>query len=461
MNDDEETTTKPKRKPKRRTRSPHPGVVLKRRKLPSGATSWRARYTDPDTGRETYTTLDPLALPNAEARTQWAKQLANELARKRMDRAAGVRPVDATALDEAIAGYLETARVRLRKKTIETHELAIAQLKTWARREGVTSTADLTRPKLASLREALIRQPKRTASGTKRGATKATDRTRSPYSINRELASIKAICNVWRTQGRLPNVHRDDLADALAALPTPHEDPPFLRSTELQSLIAAALRHDAATFTITREENAGMRPKGSTLRYVAIAPFLAVLVLSGMRRGEALALAWNMVDLDALDHAGAVVGEIRLPASVVKTKRARTIGLEVSPALRRILAALRLRRTGARVFDGYTGDLVEAARRRMLSEYGAPAFDWQTLRSTAATYLTNAPGIFGAASVFMSARQLGHSVSVAEKHYLGVHRGIPRDAKTIEAAMQIEGALSDVLGATVTRAERPARRLAK
>ena len=58
--------------------------------------------------------------------------------------------------------------------------------------------------------------------------------------------------------------------------------------------------------------------------------------------------------------------------------------------------------------------------------YGAPDFDWQMLRSTCATYLTNAPGIFGAATVFLSARQLGHSVTVAECHYLGVHRGIPK-----------------------------------
>jgi hypothetical protein len=38
----------------------------------------------------------------------------------------------------------------------------------------------------------------------------------------------------------------------------------------------------------------------------------------------------------------------------------------------------------------------------------------------------------------MSAKQLGHSVDVAEKHYLGVVRSIPRDERTLEAAMQIE-----------------------
>jgi hypothetical protein len=29
--------------------------------------------------------------------------------------------------------------------------------------------------------------------------------------------------------------------------------------------------------------------------------------------------------------------------------------------------------------------------------------------------------------------RLGHSVAVAERHYLGVHRGIRRDARTLEA----------------------------
>ena len=137
------------------------------------------------------------------------------------------------------------------------------------------------------------------------------------------------------------------------------------------------------------------------------------------------------------------VGEIRLKAALTKTKQARTIGLEVSPALRAMLSALKLAAAADEpfVFGGatpYSVDLVESARARLLLEYGAPKCDWQSLRSTAATFLTNAPGIFGAATVYLSARQLGHSVAVAERHYLGVHRGIARDARTLENAMQVE-----------------------
>ena len=87
--------------------------------------------------------------------------------------------------------------------------------------------------------------------------------------------------------------------------------------------------------------------------------------------------------------------------------------------------------------------------KRLKERYGAPpAAGWQVLRVTTATYLCNAPGIYGSASPFMESRQLGHSVIVAEKHYAGLIRGIPIDAKTLEAAMQIEDESAEVIAAT-------------
>lgn len=63
---------------------------------------------------------------------------------------------------------------------------------------------------------------------------------------------------------------------------------------------------------------------------------------------------------------------------------------------------------------------------------------WQLLRSTCSTYLTNAPSIAGAAAVFVSAKRCGHSVMVAKKHYAGLV-SVSREARTLEAAMGIEG----------------------
>jgi integrase len=253
---------------------------------------------------------------------------------------------------------------------------------------------------------------------------------------------------------------RDDIADALKALPVLREQPVYLHPMQIKSLLEAATRHDTAVFSATRAEHAGLRTLGTTRRYEPISAFTAFLLLTGCRRGEALGLTWSDVELEALDHEGRRVGDIRLKAAATKTKRARTIGLEVSPALRALLAEMQLRAADDEpyVFGGaepYSVDLVEAARSRLLRDYGAPQFDWQTLRSTCATYLTNAPGIFGAATVFLSARQLGHSVTVAERHYLGVHRGIARDAHTLEAAMQVEDTIKYLGGARRTDAVAP------
>jgi integrase len=446
---------------KRRIRSPHPGVVLNCRTLPSGREQWRARFTDPSTGRETDVTLDPVALPTQEARRLWAVRKSKALAKLEMDRKAGDHKGDPKPLAEALEAYRASAQLRLRPKTIVTYELAVARMLRWAERAGVQSTGELTRARLVDFRAFLMAAPRKTAKrGGKRGARRETARKRSPVSINVELRSAKALLNAWRVAGLLPALDKDAIGDALKALPVPREQPAYLAPAQLQKLLQAALRHDADTFTETRAEHAGQLPKGSTRRYEPIAPFTAFLLLTGCRRGEALGLCWSDVDLDALDAQGRTVGEIRLSAASTKTHRARTIGLEVSPAVRALLAAMKLRagRDAVHVFelrakDGaepYTVDMVESARQRLLSEYGAPAFDWQTLRSTCATYLTNAPAIFGAATVFMSARQLGHSVAVAERHYLGVHRGIPKDAHTLEAAMQLEAALREVLAAAST-----------
>lgn len=444
-------------KRKRRIRSPHPGVVLKRRELPSGNVSWRARFTEPETGREVYETLDA-SLTTREARAQWATRKAEDLARRRVAMSAGY--VEPKTIEQAVADYLKHAEKvrRLRPKTLHTYGLALDNLKAWAPGARVRTTADLTPAKLQGLARHIEGMSRKTsAAGGKRGAKGASREPRSKVTVNREFRTLKTVLNVWRQDRLTPHLHRDDIRDAFKAREVDRTAPEFHRPAEIKKLLEAVLRHDAACFDMTRAERSGRAPIGSTTKHEPIAPFFAVLLLTGMRRGEALSLPWSAVDLDAVDHTGRVVGEIRLSAALTKTRRDRTVGLEVSPALRRILAAMRLQRgRAARVFGGYTPDMVETARRRLVSEYGAPEFTWQGLRSTCATYLTNARGIFGAATVYMSARQLGHSVAVAERHYLDQHRGIPEDARTLEAAMQVESELAKVLASVSGAASRAA-----
>jgi integrase len=307
---------------------------------------------------------------------------------------------------------------------------------------------DLTGPLLVAFRAELVRERRRVhVKGGKRGALKTTSEPRSPYTVNRELRSVGTILAYVRKLGLLPRLSTDELRDALEKLKVSSDRIDYRKPHELQKLIEAALRHDEEMFKATREEHAGLRPPGSTPRHEPIAPFVAAAILTGMRFGELVDLEWKQVDLEALDDEGIAVGELHL-TSATKTKKARTVGLEVSPALRKMLAAMKLKSGGKGSVFGLTRGTATAAGRRLGREFGAPeCAGWQALRRTTGTYLTNASGIFGAASAYRSAKQLGHSVQVAERHYVGVARGIPRDARTLEAAMQIEAQMASVIEA--------------
>lgn len=437
---------------KRRTRTPHRGVKIKARARPGGDVAYLARWRDPLTGRAVDLSLTRLGLTTEEARRDWAIRKSKGLAREAAAIAAGdVRRAETPPAD-AVACYLEDCGSRLRPGTVGTYGDAVRRFAAWLQDLRLRAVEELSAPLLADFRAALLREPfQRSARGGGRGAKKASPKKHAPASVNRILRAVKTMLAEWRRRGLLPRLDSDAIADSLRALPVPKPRPTFLKPEELRRLLEAALRHDEATFALTRAEKEGEAPAGSTPRYQPIAPFVAFVLLTGCRFGEALALPWDRVDLDALDEFGKPVGEIVLDHAATKTHHARAIDLAVSPALRALLAAMRLRRgEAAYVFGGpapLSLDLANAALRRLCSTYGAPRFTWKTLRSTCDSYLVNAPGVFGAGAAYRAARQLGHSVVVAERHYQGLVRGIPRDARTLEAATQIE----DLAGRIVAR----------
>jgi hypothetical protein len=132
---------------KRRIRSPHPGVVLKQRTLPSGASAWRARFDDPDSGREVYITLHPTELSTAEARRLWAIRKSKTLAKRRMELEAGAAIKSETPIAGAVDVYLVDAKHRLRASTLRTYRhQGLDQFRRWVASRNLAHIEELTQP---------------------------------------------------------------------------------------------------------------------------------------------------------------------------------------------------------------------------------------------------------------------------------------------------------------------------
>jgi integrase len=144
---------------------------------------------------------------------------------------------------------------------------------------------------------------------------------------------------------------------------------------------------------------------------------------------------------------------LELPAHITKNKRARSVPLSITPMLAAMLRPGRKGGKTGRILAEYSIDIIEDACRFLISELQpdepklgerlrcqAPKFTPHTLRRSCGTYIVCAPAIYGGATgaaLHMAAARLGHSVSVGQKHYIGVIE-IPNTAKTIEAAMQLD-----------------------
>jgi integrase len=295
---------------------------------PEGRHWWRARWADPDTGRTIKETLDA-SLTTAELRADWAVRKSKALARRRHELEGGALPKTGTLLADALDRYF-VDHPHLRARTREGYRTAADKLVTFC---GPRFGADdLNRPRLAAFCAELAKQPRAAAvRGGKRGQRRADAEPRAPYTINSEILRVGTVLHYARRLGLLPRLNADDLADGLKKLPVSVDAPEFLKPTQLQRLLDTALAHDADTFKATRAEHAGNGTRGSTPRYTSIAPLVALLLLTGMRFGEGLALTWEQIDLDALGDDGHPGGEIILKAVKTKTKRGRVVTFDPRP----------------------------------------------------------------------------------------------------------------------------------
>lgn len=429
-------------KPTKRIRSPHPGVVLKNRVWPSGKEIWLARWFDPDTGKRKDTNLTKLGQSNAEMRRAWAIKKAKSLALRRADLEAGGVIRTSTPLGNAYKEYLATRGAELSNGTIRNYREALSPFIDWCARRNLSQVEKISPQQLAVFRDDHLRVAARTqlkGKGTRRGAKEAGTRRRSPHTINRVFRSLRTLLTHWRRHGLTPLLNSDSIRDSLAYVRAERPLPIYLSSVQVKELLTACIKHDCATYKVTRLEHAEGLTAGSTKRYVAITPFVLTALLSGARFEELRTLKWSSVD-DAQKL-------LLLGAEVTKTRMGRRVDLAVSPLLLEMFKRMS-KGAGLYVFGGsspHARTLIEAARKRLKKTFKAPEFTWHDLRRTCGTHLTCAPGIYGGASAFLCAKRLGHSVAVAEKHYLGVVNNIPPSAKTLEDAMEITELTSELL----------------
>lgn len=383
----------PRKAPASKRRNTHRGVFIlkpeKRNRF------YRVRYTDPETDEQKKERIPEHQAKTVDTRRNYAVALAKKLNSRRDEIRAGARPhAEAdTALDVAIDGYFATWGARKRPGTQSNYRSTCDAFVEWC-----------------SLPAVNVRTVRQLSKGHLSQWTLARAGAQIKAStVNRDLKNLSAVLNKLRA-GEVIRMTRDDIADGLKSLDTEHERREFYRVGELAAIVAACRAHDT--------ERPGESPA---------LPLVLFLLLTGLRVSEALAIEWRDIGDD----------EITVRTGVSKTKHARTIDLHCTPLLAALVSERANHRPSDLVLSGWSRADIHAVRKLLTETYGAPVFTSQGLRCTCGTFLTCAPSIFGAASAYMSAKRLGHSVKIAEKHYTGVARVSP-EARTIEAAMQLD-----------------------
>jgi integrase len=351
-------------------------------------------------------------------REEYCVKLSERLGRRRLELEGGAVRATGTPLRAAEKRFYSSL-VKKRERTRETYRDGTDRFLRWAEENRVQTCDDLTRGQAIAFREWLLAE------------------ANSASTFNKWIRAVKRMLGYWIDADLCPKLDYADLK-RIKQEQTATELRGFLSPAKVRKLLEACERHDDATYALTRrEKTAGLR--AGTPRYQPISGFALFVLLSGCRLNEAVGLDWKDVDLDALDHSGKATGQFQIRAAHSKTKKPRTISLAVSPALRRLMAAQKLRTGGREKVWGVTEDEAKGALKRLRKDYGAPAsFTWQALRRTCSTYLVNSPGIFGSASAYMAAKQLGHGVAVMERNYSGLVHGIDPSLRNLESVLGIK-----------------------
>ena len=391
-----------KRQHKRQQKTRHRGVLLLE---PDGRhKSHRVRYREH--GRVREVRLTPEDAATAKTREAFAMRLWHELqanrARLKGGQVGRLRAAD-TSLEAVLESYFTIHGRRIAKKTLHAYRLGTRSLLAYCARVKVRTVLQLTEGHLhqwSLMRPEEMRM--RIKPGGKRGERVPDTRKVTMATASRDIRSVRTVMHALRRLGVI-TLTKDQISDALSHRRGDHEIGPFLDQLQIRQLLDAVEKHD-------QQLKKTARP---------IKPLVLLCLFGGLRVSEALAIKpedW-------------LLSELVVRKEVSKTKVRRVLDLRVSDTL----DWMAVEQTTA----NQTYSSAESARKRLIGRDGAPPFSWHTLRRTCGSFLVCAEGIWKSASIYMTARQLGHSVAIAEKHYLGVVR-VPKEANTLELAYGVK-----------------------
>lgn len=358
-----------------------------------------ARWTDPITKKQVQRDLAPLGLTNAERRRLWAIEKATELRALKAQVAVGNAAPARVTIEKAQADYLATFG---NVNTVGAKVPPLGSVAEHLAARGVVDVQDITGPALAAWGDHVRRPGSEHKVSTR----------------NWHLMAVAAWLRWCRRRGHLPRVSDDQIKDALKRQKAARDPIEILQPAQVKRLLRACLAHDADG-------------------HKAIAPLALVILCTGMRFSEAEGLTWREVDL--------AERTIKLSSSRTKTATSRTITMVECPLALDVLRALRMR-GGDRVFPELSREIAEGGRDRTHDKYSAPTWTWHMLRRTCGS-LSVCSGLHGGAGAFLVAKRLGHSLAVAERHYLGAMVNLPKDATSIEQAGGFEAEAREVLRA--------------
>lgn len=397
-------------------KSDTPGAwILK--KTREGEVFWIGRWVDPITKKRHDLRFDTHGITNAQERRAWARRKSEEVQATRKAVQLG-RVAGRTEVKDAVEAYLNDCRGRgLRAVTVRRYREPLESLRDWLGARGRRVVQELTRHDLMAYRQGVMQQPFK------------------PRTKSNHLETVFTALVWWQKNLLTPLLTREDLEHACERLPRDPTVIRCLRPDDIRAILQAAVER--------------LEPDGIA--------FVVLALLTGMRVGELMGLAWAEVDLGALPG-----GVVRVAQGVethaapkatgarTKTRIARVVDLSVAPLAKAVLDAFP--RRGPWVFRGDkpVSRRAEGEWKAALQVLSAP-WTWQNMRQTCGSYLACSPGIWGSAGVYRTARQLGHSVAIAERSYYGVLRAVPASATVLEDAMEARAEFDSALSALNAR----------